>query len=99
MGGGATTRSAVYALHTIGLNPIFLINRDPAEVEAVVESFKCFKGEQGESIDLIHLRGVEDVDRYLGSGEAGQSGEKPSLAMIVGAIPGELGMRRQMSIC
>jgi len=34
IGGGATTRSAAYALQTFGLHPIYLINRDPEEVEA-----------------------------------------------------------------
>lgn len=33
-GGGATTRSAVYALMTLGLHPIYLINRDPDEIKA-----------------------------------------------------------------
>jgi quinate dehydrogenase len=34
IGGGATTRSAAHALDTFGLHPIYLINRDPDEVEA-----------------------------------------------------------------
>ncbi|KAJ3840314.1 shikimate dehydrogenase substrate binding domain-containing protein [Lentinula raphanica] len=33
-GGGATTRSAVYALTKLGLHPIYLVNRDPGEVKA-----------------------------------------------------------------
>jgi quinate dehydrogenase len=32
IGGGATTRSAVYALSTMGLHPIYLCNRDVNEV-------------------------------------------------------------------
>lgn len=81
VGGGATTRSAVYALSTLGLSPIFLINRDDEEVKMVVESFKTTTLA---GLELIHLKGPQDVDRYLGNG--GQ-GEKPGLAMVVGAIP------------
>lgn len=83
VGGGATTRSAVYALSTLGLSPIFLINRDEEEVRMVVDSFKttALAG-----LELIHLRNVADVDRYLGDGLT--AGEKPGLAMVVGAIPG-----------
>ncbi|KAF5317943.1 hypothetical protein D9619_012213 [Psilocybe cf. subviscida] len=82
IGGGATTRSAVYALMTLGLSPIFLINRDEKEVRLVIESFKFMGTEEPE---LIHLRSLEDIDRYLGNGST--KGEKPELAIVVGAIP------------
>jgi shikimate 5-dehydrogenase len=72
----------VYALSTLGLSPIFLINRDEEEVKMVVDSFKStvLSG-----LELIHLRSPADVDRYLGDGQT--QGEKPGLAMVVGAIP------------
>lgn len=39
IGGGGTTRAAVFALSNLGLSPIFLINRDQSETAAVVEHF------------------------------------------------------------
>lgn len=36
IGGGATTRSAAHALATLGLHPIYLVNRDVGEVKAGV---------------------------------------------------------------
>jgi len=41
----------------------------------------------GKHLELIHLRSVEDVDRYLGSGERKEG--KPGIAIAVGAIPGK----------
>ncbi len=52
----------------------------------VVDSFKTTTLKD---VELIHLRDVQDVDKYLGDGV--RKGEKPGLAMIVGAIPGEEG--------
>ena len=83
IGGGATTRSAAYALKTLGLAPIFLINRDEKEVRMVIENFEAMGADKPE---LIHLTSVEDVDRYLGGGST--KAEKPELAIVVGAIPG-----------
>ena len=48
----------------------------------VVDSFKSTTLAE---LELIHLRSPADVDRYLGDGQA--QGEKPGLAMVVGAIP------------
>ena len=81
IGGGATTRSAVYALHHLGLAPIFLVNRDANEVARVVESFA------GAGIELIHLQSVADVDAHLRNGDNGER-EVKRLALVVGAIPG-----------
>jgi quinate dehydrogenase len=83
IGGGATTRSAVYALMTLGLSPIFLINRDNEEVRMVMENFESMGVDKPE---LIHLKSVEDIDQCLGNGST--KGEKPELAIVVGAIPG-----------
>jgi quinate dehydrogenase len=62
----------VHALHTLGLSPIFLVNRDPAEVEAVVQTFP--------HLNLIHLAKIEDVDAHTKTSD-------PALVMAVGAIP------------
>ncbi|KAG6901925.1 hypothetical protein C0995_006636 [Termitomyces sp. Mi166 len=71
IGGGATTRSAAHALSLLGLSPLFLVNRDPAEVEAVQSSF---------SLTIVHLKNSEDVERHLGQPES------PKVLMVVGAI-------------
>ncbi|KAK4047809.1 hypothetical protein OIV83_005151 [Microbotryomycetes sp. JL201] len=39
IGGGGTTRAAVYALSNLGITRIFLINRSVSETEAIIESF------------------------------------------------------------
>lgn len=84
IGGGATTRSAVHALHTLGLSPIFLINRFPDEVAAVQKSFPQLHDK------LVHLDSVEKAEAYLApSSKDGSKPRKdvPGLLMIVGAIP------------
>ncbi len=82
IGGGATTRSAVYALHNLGLAPVFLMNRDADEVARVVESFS------GSGVELIHLQSIADVDTHLRSREESAEEGKRELAVVVGAIPG-----------
>ncbi|TFK41775.1 hypothetical protein BDQ12DRAFT_678466 [Crucibulum laeve] len=72
IGGGATTRSAAYALTLLSLSPLYIINRDEAEVKAVVESMP--------GVQFIHLATVDDVQRYL-------SGKGREIVMGVGAIP------------
>ena len=84
IGGGATTRSAVHALYTLGMNPIFLANRDADEVRATIDEF-ALKRKGGRGVDLIHLTSVDEVERYLGPNAQDR---KPGVAMIVGAIPG-----------
>lgn len=81
IGGGATTRSAVYALHHLGLEPIYLVNRDADEVARVVESFT------GAGVELVHLRSVADVDAHLSLGGAEEGKARRELAVVVGAIP------------
>jgi hypothetical protein len=101
IGGGATTRSAIYALSGLGLAPIFLLNRDDEEVRRVIESFQAQHGAPP-GPELIHIRSTEDVQRYIGGrrstaqsqGRSEEGGSRtrersPNLAMIVGAIPGE----------
>ena len=88
IGGGATTRSAVYALGALGLNPIFLVNRDEKEVRTVVESFSDPSTSNGR-LKLVHLRGIDVVDKYFGASMTDGGEERtPPLTIIVGAIPG-----------
>jgi len=90
IGGGATTRSAVYALSTLGLNPIFLVNRDEEEVRSVIESFATSSTSR-DYPELIHLRGIDVVDKYFGASMTdGGEQRTPPLTIIVGAIPGNL---------
>lgn len=92
IGGGATTRSAVYALWTLGMNPIFIVNRDPFEAEAIKRNFEGLKEVEG--LEIVHLRSTLEVDTWLGGEEAEGGGKArararaPGVAMIVGAIPG-----------
>ncbi|KAJ7502888.1 hypothetical protein B0H11DRAFT_1854032 [Mycena galericulata] len=50
--GGATKRSAAQALATLGLHPIYLVNRDVAEVEA------------GEHLGFIRRRSFPNITYY-----------------------------------
>ncbi|RAO72393.1 uncharacterized protein BHQ10_008405 [Talaromyces amestolkiae] len=75
IGGGATSRAAIYAL-VKGFNvpEVFLVNRDPTEVEMTIKDLKA----RGMSESLIHLRTVEDVHEML-------HGMTP--AVIIATIP------------
>ena len=39
IGGGGTARAAIYALHSIGYSPLFVLGRSPHKLAALVESF------------------------------------------------------------
>lgn len=86
IGGGATTRSAVHALYTLGMNPVFLVNRDAAEVQATIDEFETKSKGGSDKLKLIHLTSVDQVEGLLG---VNASDRVPGVAMIVGAIPGE----------
>ncbi|KAF5383256.1 hypothetical protein D9615_004904 [Tricholomella constricta] len=73
IGGGATSRSSAHALTLLGLTPLFLVNRDRAEVRAVQESLP--------HLDIIHLQSPDDVETYLGQPDS------VKVLMVVGAIP------------
>ena len=75
IGGGTTARSAVYALSLLGLNPIFLLNRDDDEIESLMALFPNLMKKGG----LIYLKHPTDVEHYLAK-------PVPQILMIVGAI-------------
>lgn len=86
IGGGATTRSAVHALYTLGMNPIFLANRDAAEVADTIAHFDARSDPANPNrLRLIHLTSAEQVEGHLGPNATDRL---PGVAMIVGAIPG-----------
>jgi quinate dehydrogenase len=65
IGGGGACRSAVYALQKwIGCTPIYIVNRDIGEVNAVLSD--CHKAGFGSS--LIHVRTVEEVSSLASPG-------------------------------
>ncbi|GJN91541.1 hypothetical protein Rhopal_004564-T1 [Rhodotorula paludigena] len=53
IGGGGATRASIHAMHALGLSPIFIANRDDAEIEAIVRHF----GEW----DVRPLKSAEDA--------------------------------------
>lgn len=77
IGSGGTCRSAVYAVSQLGLSPIYLLNRDAEETQAVLDHF-------GKSLDLRPLRSVEAFDTEAKKRESGEIGH---IACAVGAIP------------
>ena len=58
VGGGGTTRAAVYALHKfLGCSPVYVVNRDEAEVKAVIN--ECRGAGYGD--DIVHVASVEQA--------------------------------------
>jgi quinate dehydrogenase len=76
IGGGASARSAIYALSLLGLHPIFLLNRDDEEIEFLMGFFPNLKKKKG----LIYLKNPTDVVKYLAKPIS------PVVLMVVGAI-------------
>ncbi|GAA6003501.1 hypothetical protein JCM10207_000363 [Rhodosporidiobolus poonsookiae] len=75
IGGGGATRAAIWAVNSIGLWPIYLINRDASETAAIVAQFP--------DLDLRLLETVEQVQQELGGAEK----QGIRLAAGTGAIP------------
>lgn len=78
IGGGGTCRSAVWALHNLGLSPLYLLNRDESETQEVVEHFKPL------GIDLRPIHSLQACSEERRLREAGNVGP---IAAAVGAIP------------
>lgn len=65
IGGGGAARSAVYALKKrLGCSPIYIVNRDKAEVDAVIE--ECSRNGFGEG--LLHVESAPQARRLEGPG-------------------------------
>lgn len=65
IGGGGAARSAVYALRKwLKVTDIYLVNRDPSEVDAVIQD--CRKRGYGEG--LVHVASAEQAKELAGPG-------------------------------
>lgn len=74
IGGGGTTRAAVYALSRLGLSPIYLINRDPTETKEMIAAFLQY--------DLTALDGVEQWTQQMEDTVAAGVGAIPSFEPV-----------------
>lgn len=65
VGGGGTCRAAVYALQKfMGCSPVYVINRDKSEVDAVIEECRA----RGAGDDLIHIESLEQAQSSVPPG-------------------------------
>lgn len=78
IGSGGTCRSAVWALHNLGLSPLYLLNRDEQESMDVVQHFSTM------NIDLRPLRSLEAFQKEKALRDQGKVGK---VVAAVGAIP------------
>jgi quinate dehydrogenase len=78
IGSGGTCRSAVYALHMLGLSPLYILNRDAKETQDVMDHFRSMK------IDLRPLRNEAEFEHER---QLRQSGKVGPITAAVGAIP------------
>lgn len=67
IGGGGTTRAAIYPLSELGLSPIFLINRSSAETEQIIKSFPQYDLRLLRSVDQMSDEWVEKVTVGVGA--------------------------------
>lgn len=78
IGSGGTCRSAVWAMHNLGLSPLYLLNRDEQETQDVVRHFA--------SMD-IDLRPLHSLESYAHEKKLRDEGKVGKVACAVGAIP------------
>jgi hypothetical protein len=82
VGGGATTRSAILALWTLGIQHICLVGRDDNEIQDTITWFNR-AGLQEEGLDLRRIASLDEAEELHGQEASGW----PALALGVGAIP------------
>lgn len=75
IGAGGATRAAIYALHQMQLSPIYVLNRDSGETQAIIEQFP--------DIDLRALTSVEQAKAEI----KGLERQSVKLCLGVGCIP------------
>ncbi|EXJ78923.1 shikimate dehydrogenase [Capronia epimyces CBS 606.96] len=72
IGAGGASRAALFALHDqLQSNPIYVVNRDRAEVDALVKDAQAYDGR----VQIIHLRSVDEAKAL------------PAPYYIVGTVP------------
>lgn len=60
IGAGGASRAAVYALHDqLGCNPIYIVNRDRAEVEALLHDTEGY----GPGLSVVHLQSLKEAQQ------------------------------------
>lgn len=65
LGGGGAARSAVYALQRwMRCKPIYIVNRDKSEVDAVIQECKA----RGYGSDLVHVATLDQAEKLDGPG-------------------------------
>lgn len=65
VGGGGTARAAVYALQNfLGCSPIYMVNRDASEVQAVIDECNA----RGFGQDIIHVSTIEQAEQLEAPG-------------------------------
>ena len=65
VGGGGTCRAAVYTLQKfMGCSPIYIVNRDAAEVEAVLQECRA----RGVGDNLIHVSSIAQAEKLTPPG-------------------------------
>ena len=68
-GAGGASRAAVYALNKwLNCNPIYVVNRDDAEVDALIADFKK-NASDSFNPDMIHIKTVEQAAELPAPGE------------------------------
>ena len=62
VGAGGAARAAVYVLHRVfGCHPIYVVNRDEGEVEALLRDTKAY----GDDVKAIHIRSVDQAKEVM----------------------------------
>lgn len=77
IGAGGAIRGAAYALHQLNVSPLYVVNRDPHEVDALI-------AHNNNAFNVVSLPlNVDETMRIL-------SAERKPIAIAIGAIPSAL---------
>ncbi|GAA5995117.1 uncharacterized protein JCM10292_004548 [Rhodotorula paludigena] len=79
VGGGGATRASIHAMHALGLSPIFIANRDDAEIEAIVRHFGEWDVRPLESAEeaRVAMKRLRDQDGRVVCGVGAIPSEEP----------------------
>ncbi|KAI5474881.1 hypothetical protein MNV49_002303 [Pseudohyphozyma bogoriensis] len=65
IGGGGTTRAAVYAMKEMGISPVYLINRDAGETADIIASFPKETGYDLRALTSVEQWGDDEASRCV----------------------------------